>query len=122
MEDFDYLVDESNAAWLDGRGDGRFQRYESFYQDARAQQAAAFNLETVNEKYAEAGGRPPSRLLSLVSSPLFAQLLIAMLAVFIASRAVPMLAQKVPFVTGGLLVAAFIALRVFHRRRRKQAG
>ncbi|WP_176060323.1 hypothetical protein [Paraburkholderia sp. BCC1876] len=122
MEDFDYLVDDSNAAWLDGRGDGRFQRYENFYQDARVQQTAEFNLETVNEEYAKAGGRSASRLVSMVNSPLFAQLLIAILAVFIASRAVPVLAQKVPFVTGGLLVTAFVALRVFHRRRRKKAG
>ncbi len=120
MDDFDYLVSESNAAWLDGRGDGRFEKYESFYRGARAQQAGEFDLEKANEQYAEAGGKSPSRLFSMASSPLFGQLAIALLAVFIAARAVPVLAHKVPYVTGGLLVAAFVALRVFHRRRRKR--
>ncbi|MFM0608762.1 hypothetical protein PQR05_29950 [Paraburkholderia sediminicola] len=120
MEDFDYVVRESNAAWLDGRGDGRFERYESFYQGMRAQQEDEFDLEKANEQYAETAGKSPSRLFSMANSPLFGQLAIALLAVFIASRAVPVLAQKVPYVTGGLLVAAFVALRVFHRRRRKR--
>ncbi|MFL9995238.1 hypothetical protein PQR34_32425 [Paraburkholderia sediminicola] len=120
MEDFDYLVRESNAAWLDGRGDGRFERYESFYHAARSQQAGEFDLEKANQQYAETAGKSPSRLFSMANSPLFGQLAIAMLAVFIASRAVPVLAQKVPYITGGLLAAAFVALRVFHRRRRKR--
>ncbi|MFL9886755.1 hypothetical protein PQR66_27190 [Paraburkholderia agricolaris] len=120
MEDFDYLVRDSNAAWLDGRGDGRFERYESFYQETRAQQAGDFDLEKANEEYAETAGTSPSRLFSMANSPPFGQLAIAMLAVFIASRAVPVLAQKVPYVTAGLLAGAFVALRAFHRRRRKR--
>ncbi|MFM0046044.1 hypothetical protein [Paraburkholderia sediminicola] len=120
MEDFDYVVRESNAAWLDGRGDGRFERYESFYQGVRAQQEGDFDLEKANEEYAETAGKLPSRLFSMANSPLFGQLAIAMLAILIASRAVPVLAQKVPYVTAGLLAAAFVALRVFHRRRRKR--
>lgn len=118
MDDFDYVVRDSNAAWLEGRGDGRFERYESFYRGMRTRHAGEFDLEKANEAYAAQGRQSSSRLLLLASSPQFAQFSIGLLAVFIASHAVPALARQLPYATGALLLAAFVGLRVFHRQRR----
>lgn len=54
MQDFAYLFSDSVAAWLNGRGDARFQRYERHYriERAAANDASAFNLERSNEQYA----------------------------------------------------------------------
>jgi hypothetical protein len=120
MDDFDYLARESNAAWLEGRGDGRFEHYERFYQSERQRQAAAFDLERANEGYPQWVAHQPSRLLSTLSAPWFGRVIVALFAVYIGSRAVPALASAAPAATGVLLVVAFAGLRVFHRRRRRQ--
>jgi hypothetical protein len=120
MEDFDYLSPDSNAAWLEGRGDGRFEQYERFYQTERSSKAESFDLEASNEGYATWVGGRPSRLLRMLSAQWFGKVLVAFLCVYLASRAVPMLARAAPVATGVLLGTAFVALRVFHRKRRKQ--
>lgn len=60
MEDFAYLCADSNAAWLAGRGDGRYERYERFYHAQRATHADGFDLEQINEQYGESAGRRSS--------------------------------------------------------------
>jgi hypothetical protein len=118
MEDFDYLAPDSNAAWLDGRGDGRFERYERFYQTERAQQADGFDLERSNEDYAKWASRQPSRLLSLLSAQWFGRVAAAFFSVYMASRTVPALAGAAPVATGAMLIVAFVGIRVFHWRRK----
>jgi hypothetical protein len=81
MEDFDYLAADSNAAWLDGRGDGRFERYERFYHQERAQQAEKFDLEMTNDGYGEWASRQPALMLSFVSGPWFGQVAVAFFSV-----------------------------------------
>jgi hypothetical protein len=120
VEDFDYLAPDSNAAWLDGNGDGRFERYERFYREERSRQAAGFDLEKTNEEYGEWASGQPGRLLSVMSAPWFGQVLVAFFSVYMGSRLVPALANRLPVATGGLLVITFIGLRVFHWRRRKR--
>lgn len=120
IEDFAYLASESNAAWLDGRGDGRFERYERFYQAERAMHAESFDLEKANEQYGEWANRQPSPLLAFLSAPLFGRAAVGSLCLYMGSRIVPELAKGMPMATGGMLVAAFIALRIFHHRRRKR--
>ena len=120
MEDFDYLATDSNAAWLDGRGDGRFERYERFYQEERAQQAEKFDLEQTNEGYGEWVSRQPGRILSVMRGRWFGQVLIAFFSVYMGSRLVPTLAGRLPVATGAMLALAFVGLRVFHWRRRKR--
>ncbi|TCK33432.1 hypothetical protein B0G84_7652 [Paraburkholderia sp. BL8N3] len=119
MEDFDYLARESNAAWLDGRGDGRFERYERFYQSERAANATGFDLEKANEGYVEWTSTQPSHLLSLLSAPWVGRVAVALFALYMGTRVVPQLAKAGPVVTGIGLIIAFVGLRVFHRRRRK---
>jgi hypothetical protein len=119
MEDFDYLVPESNAAWLDGHGDGRFEQYERFYRDERARLAAGFDLQKTNEGYEEWASRPPSGILSMHSAPWFGRVAIVFFCLYMASRLIPVAAKLQPVATGGLLIAAFVGLRMFHWRRRK---
>jgi hypothetical protein len=119
MEDFAYLAKESNAAWLDGRGDGRFERYERFYQSERAGNAPSFDLEKANEGYVEFTSSQSSPLLSFLSAPWVGRVAIALFALYMGTRIVPQLAKVGPAVTGIGLVVAFVGLRVFNRRRRK---
>jgi hypothetical protein len=120
MEDFDYLATESNAAWLDGRGDGRFERYERFYHDERTRQAENFDLEKANERYGEWASHQPARLLAFVSGPWFGRVAIAFFSLYMGSRLVPHLASQLPVATGVMIAFAFVSLRVFHWRRRKR--
>jgi hypothetical protein len=120
LEDFDYLVPDSNAAWLSGRGDGRFERYERFYRDERSRLATGFDLEKTNEAYGELASSQHGRLLSIMNTPWLGQVLVAFFSVYMGSRFVPALASRLPVATGTLLVSTFIGLRVFHWRRRKR--
>lgn len=120
VEDFDYLVPDSSAAWLNGCGDGRFERYERFYQQERSREPEAFDLERTNEGYREWGKVQSGRLLSFVSAPWFGQALVAIFSVYMGAQLVPMLAGRLPVATGGLLVITFIGLRMFHWRRRRR--
>jgi hypothetical protein len=120
MEDFDYLARESNAAWLDGRGDGRFERYEKFYRDERAANVAGFDLETANDGYSEWSSSRPSPLISLLNAQWVGRVAIALFALYTGTRLVPQLARIGPAVTGIGLVAVFVGLRIYHRRSRKR--
>ncbi|MDQ7979988.1 hypothetical protein QYH69_22355 [Paraburkholderia sp. SARCC-3016] len=117
MEDFDYLAPDSAAAWLEGRGDGRFERYEQFYRLERSS-SEDFDLESANEGYAEWAGRQLPRLTAMISGPWFGRVVVAFFSCYMAAQTVPMLASRVPFPTGAMLVVAFIGLRIFHRKRR----
>jgi hypothetical protein len=120
MEDFAYLTRESNAAWLDGRGDGRFERYERFYQSELAGSPLGFDLEKSNEGYVEYTDSLPAPMLSFLNAPWVGRLAISLFALYMGTRIVPQLAKVGPSVTGIALVAAFVGLRIFHRRRRKR--
>jgi hypothetical protein len=120
MQDFDYLARESNAAWLAGGGDGRFDRYEKFYQSERVQHADEFDLEKANEEYSDWSAGQPSQFLSMLSAPWFGRVSIALFCLYMSCRLVPGLAKAMPEATGAALVATFIGLRIFHRRRRKR--
>ena len=119
MEDLAWMVRDSTSAWLRGYGDLRFDQYESFYRKARTTATSPGDLEQINEEYAEWITERPSRVISLLNRPVVAHALIAFTVVWIAGQAVPHLAGIAPKSTGGLLIAAFIGLRIFHRRRHK---
>jgi len=118
MDDFAYLARESNAAWLDGRGDGRFERYEQFYRDERALVAEGFDLKKTNEGYEEWASRQPSRILSMLSTPWFGRVAVVFFSLYMGSRLIASVAKLQPVATGVLLIAAFVSLRVFHWQRR----
>ncbi|MGU7771766.1 hypothetical protein ACV229_16545 [Burkholderia sp. MR1-5-21] len=119
MEDFAYLCTESNAAWLSGRGDGRFERYERFYQEERARLADGFDLEQVNEAYVGWAARRASPFLALLCAPWMGKVAIALFCLYVAGRLVPVMSAQAPGATGVALVTAFVGLRIVHRRRSK---
>jgi hypothetical protein len=119
MDDFDYLAADSATAWIEGRGDGRFERYEQFYQLERSSRDD-FDLEHINDSYAAGSGQHSPRFTHIVSAPWFGRVIVAFFSFYMAAKAVPMLASRLPFATGGILIVAFIGLRVFHRRRRSR--
>jgi hypothetical protein len=118
MDDLAYLVPESNAAWLDGRGDGRVEAYEAYYSRTREALADGFDLEAANEVYPQWLAQRPARLLQMLNGPAVGKALVTILVLSIAAQAVPQLALRVPMGTCGALVAAFI-VRLFFRRRGK---
>ncbi|MCP3718509.1 hypothetical protein [Paraburkholderia sp. CNPSo 3281] len=122
MNDLAWMVRDSTSAWLRGYGDLRFDQYESFYRKALTVHGAPSDLEQINEEYTRWIEGRPSRMLSLLNRPVVAHALIAFTAVWIGGQAVPHLAGIAPKSTGALLVAAFIGLRVFHRKRRKRGN
>lgn len=119
MEDFAYLARESNAAWLAGRGDGRYERYEKFYQSERTDDASGFDLEKSNEGYVEYSSSQPPPLIALFSAPWVGRVVIALFALYMGTRVVPQLARVGPAFTGMVLVVAFVGLRIYHRRRKR---
>ena len=121
MDDLAWMVRDSASAWLHGYDDGRFAGYESFYRNARRAAPDGFDLEKLNEEYAQWVAERPGRVIALLNRPIVARALIAFTAVWVAAQALPHLADAAPKSTAGLLVAAFIALRVFHRKRHKHA-
>lgn len=119
MDDLAYLVAESNAAWLDGRGDGRFERYERFYQSQRETQAETFELEQVNEAYPEWVGAQPPPVLGLLARPWFGKVLVALTCMYVGAQVVPAVSTAIPYKSTALLGVAFVGLRIFHRKRRR---
>lgn len=119
MDDYAYLVSDSNSAWLGGRGDGRFERYEKFYHAERASCGDRFDLEHANEAYSRwLANRPPR--LAFLARPAIGRVAVALFCVYMAAQLVPALAARAPQATGILLVVTFVGLRLMHRRRRKR--
>ncbi len=119
MDDLAYLVAESNAAWLAGRGDGRFQRYERFYRSEREKQAATFELEQVNEAYPDWVGSQPPRVIGMLASPWFGKVLVALTCMYVGAEVVPTVSSAMPYKSTALLCAVFVGLRIFHWKRRR---
>jgi hypothetical protein len=120
VDDLAYLVPESNAAWLEGRGDGRAEVYEAYYVRTRMALADRFDLQTANDEYPQWIARRPSSLLRALNAPAIGKALVTLVVLSIAARAVPHLALRLPMGTGGALAAVF-ALRIFVRRRARSA-
>ncbi|QGZ66977.1 hypothetical protein [Paraburkholderia acidisoli] len=120
MDDLAWMVRESAAAWLRGHGDARFPGYEAFYRDAWRAGTDNFDLEKLNEDYAKWVSERPSRLAIGLNRPIVGQALIGVLAAWIGAHTVPIAAGMAPKATAGLLVATFVALRIFHRKRRRR--
>ncbi|HEM7888280.1 MULTISPECIES: hypothetical protein [Burkholderia] len=119
MDDLAYLVAESNAAWLEGRGDGRFERYERFYQAQRETRAESFELEQINEAYPDWVGSQPPPVLGMLARPWFGKVLVALTCMYVGTAAVPVVSTAIPYKSTALLGVAFIGLRIFHWKRRK---
>jgi len=120
MQDFAYLFRDSAAAWLQGRGDARFQRYEKYH---RADLAVApsfhpFDLELSNRRYAERCRHSQSRLVAALDSKAFKQLSIVVVLLWGGSLLLPTVGKSQPMAAGAVLCALFVGLRVRNWRGR----
>ena len=76
MQDFAYLFRDSVAAWLQGRGDSRFQRYERHYRSDRetASSPEVFDLERSNVRFAQRFGSGRRQFVAVSKSKAFGAL------------------------------------------------
>jgi hypothetical protein len=119
MTDFAYLFHDSAASWLEGRGDGRFVRYERFYRQAKIAAADKFDLEVSNEEYSGLCQNKLHWVLGVLDSNAFKHFAMAMALIYGGSLLVPAIARLAPVATGFVLIGGFVALRVMRRRQKK---
>jgi Flp pilus assembly protein TadB len=120
MQDFAYLFGDSVAAWLRGRGDARFQRYERHYRAERqaTPSTETFNLERSNEQYAKRYARSGGRVLRVLDSRAFRHVVFFLALVWGGSLLLSTVGKQQPVIAGTLLAALFVAVRVNRRRTR----
>jgi hypothetical protein len=114
MQDFAYLFSDSVAAWLRGRGDARFQRYERHYRAGRsaAQGTDGFDLERSNEQYASICRRSGNRLVQILDSKAFRSLTLFLTILWGGSLLLPTVGKSQPVAASVVLCALFVAMRV----------
>ncbi|MFP3645850.1 hypothetical protein [Paraburkholderia sp. SIMBA_054] len=120
MQDFAHLFSDSVAAWLRGRGDARFLRYERHYRAERsaAKDATSFDLEKSNEVYAARCRHAGGRLALVVQSKAFRHLVVFLTMVWAGSLLIPIIGASQPVPVAIMLVASFGALRIKRWRER----
>jgi hypothetical protein len=122
MQDFAYLFPDSVAAWLDGRGDARFQRYEKHYRADRATALSdeAFDLERSNVRFAQRFGSGRPSLAGVSKSEAFGALATVLILLCGGTLLLSSVGATQPTVVGGVLGVVFVALRVKHLRTRRR--
>jgi hypothetical protein len=118
MQDFAHLFSDSVAAWLRGRGDFRFQRYERHYRADRlaAHDAGSFDLERSNEQYAVRCHRKAGYLVTALDSKPFKHLVIFLAMLWGGSLLLPTIGKAQPVAVGIVLLGIFIAIRIKRRQ------
>lgn len=118
MQDFSHLFSDSVAAWLRGRGDFRFQRYERHYRADRsaAPDVESFDLERTNEQYAQRCRHENSRLVAILDSQRFKHLALFLMILWGGSLLLPTIGKSQPVAAAIVLIGIFIALRMNRRK------
>jgi hypothetical protein len=118
MQDFAHLFSDSVAAWLRGRGDFRFQRYERHYRADRsaAHDAGSFDLERTNEQYALRCRRKGGSLVPILDSKAFRHRVAVLTVLWGGSLLLPSIGKSQPVAAGVMLCGIFIAIRIKRRR------
>ncbi|MFM0051588.1 hypothetical protein [Caballeronia grimmiae] len=122
MQDFAYLFPDSVAAWLEGRGDARFQRYEKHYRADRAtvQSLDAFDLEQSNVRFAQRFGSGRRQFAAVSKSKAIGALATFLILLWGGSALLSSVGATQPVAVAAVLGVVFIALRVKHFRARGQ--
>ncbi|VXC82332.1 conserved hypothetical protein [Burkholderia sp. 8Y] len=122
MQDFAYLFRDSVAAWLDGRGDARFQRYERHYRADRAtvQSHEAFDLEQSNIRFAQSFGSGRRQFAAVSKSKAFGALATFLILLWGGTALLCSVGAKQPVAVAAVLAMVFVALRVRRFRARAQ--
>jgi hypothetical protein len=120
MQDFAYLFPDSVAAWLEGRGDARFQRYEKHYRADRAtvQSLDAFDLEQSNVRFAQRSGSGRRQFAAVSKSKAFGALATFLILLWGGTALLSSVGSTQPVAVAAVLGVVFIALRVKHFRAR----
>ncbi|MDR5776332.1 MULTISPECIES: hypothetical protein [unclassified Caballeronia] len=122
MQDFAYLFPDSVAAWLEGRGDARFQRYERHYRADRAtvQSQDAFDLEQSNVRFAQRFGSGKRQFAAVSKSKAFGALATFLILLWGGSALLSSVGATQPVAVAAVLGVVFIGLRMKHLRARGQ--
>ncbi|WP_250528387.1 hypothetical protein [Caballeronia sp. GAWG2-1] len=122
MQDFAYLFSDSAAAWLEGRGDARFLRYERHYRAARsaAQSQEAFDLEQSNNRFAQRFGSGRLQFAAVSKSKAFGALATFLILLWGGSALLSSVGATQPVAVAAVLGVVFIGLRMRHLRARGQ--
>jgi hypothetical protein len=122
MQDFAYLFPDSVAAWLEGRGDARFQRYEKHYRADRAtvQSLDAFDLEQSNVRFAQRFGSGRRQFAAVSKSKAFGALATFLILLWGGTALLSTVGATQPAAVAAVLGVVFIGLRVKHFRSRRQ--
>jgi hypothetical protein len=120
MRDFAYLFSDSAAAWLRGRGDARFRKYERHYRADRASanEPSEFDLEASNEKYATLRANSRNRLVRILDSRIFKSFFLFLALLWGGSLLLNTFGKSQPVALGIALAALFVAIRIKGRRSR----
>ncbi|SAL07289.1 hypothetical protein AWB81_08002 [Caballeronia arationis] len=120
MQDFAYLFPDSAAAWLEGRGDARFQRYERHYRADRAtvQSQEAFDLEQSNIRFAQRFGSGRRHSAAVSKSKAFGALATFLILLWGGTSLLSSVGATQPVAVAAVLGVVFVALRVKHFRAR----
>ncbi|WP_250482513.1 hypothetical protein [Caballeronia sp. GACF5] len=122
MQDFAYLFPDSVAAWLEGRGDARFQRYEKHYRADRAtvQSLDAFDLEQSNVRFAQRFGSGRRQFAAVSKSKAFGALATFLILLWGGTALLSSVGATQPAAVAAVLGVVFIGLRVKHFRSSRQ--
>ncbi|WP_250537139.1 hypothetical protein [Caballeronia sp. AZ10_KS36] len=116
MQDFAYLFSDSTAAWLEGRGDARFQRYERHYRADRAtaESQEAFDLEQSNTRFAQSFGPGRRQFAAVSKSKAFGALATFLILLWGGTALLSSVGATQPIAVAAVLAVVFIALRLKH--------
>ena|SRR5689334_19711980 len=122
MQDFAYLFPDSVAAWLEGRGDARFQRYEKHYRADRAmaQSQEAFDLEQSNIRFARSFGSGRRQFAAVSKRQAFGALATFLILLRGGTALLSSVGATQPVGVAAVLGVVFVALRVKNFRARGQ--
>ncbi|SAL06752.1 hypothetical protein AWB81_07746 [Caballeronia arationis] len=120
MQDFAYLFPDSAAAWLEGRGDARFQRYERHYRADRAtaQSQESFDLEQSNIRFAQRFGSGRRQFAAVSKSKAFGALATFLILLWGGTLLLSSVGATQPVAVAAVLGVVFVALRLKHFRAR----
>ncbi|WP_053572733.1 hypothetical protein [Caballeronia cordobensis] len=122
MQDFAYLFRDSVAAWLQGRGDSRFQRYGRHYRSDRqtASSPEEFDLERSNVRFAQRFGSGRRQFVAVSKSKAFGALATFLILLWGGAALLSSVGATQPVAVAAVLAVVFVALRAKNFRARGQ--
>jgi hypothetical protein len=118
MDDFAYLFRDSAAAYLRGKGDARFRRYEKYYRRQRAALTDHFDLEAANHGYFDIRPNPLTRASELFASRAASRAIAGFAFAGLGGLLLRCAGSNQPIGVGVVLLIAFVGMRIAARKGR----